>query len=228
MSSDSSPTQGYGAGPRILCPMFPEFAVNNLETIQQSFQRATPLRFGQSWRENPEPRFLPGTVRVGWRADMILAFAELTDEDIFSDSTGFNQQMWILGDTFEMFLRPDGQNAYCELHVTPNNHHLQLRYSATPIRRDAKAWELARVDEKLFRSQTWLSPEAKRWFVYAEISATLIADRPAPLAGSRWDFSFGRYDYSRDRGEPVISSTSNHAEPDFHRQHEWGVLCFEF
>jgi hypothetical protein len=30
----------------------------------------------------------------------------------------------------------------------------------------------------------------------------------------------------RGGGEPVIASTSPHAEPDFHRQQEWGALNF--
>jgi hypothetical protein len=53
-----------------------------------------------------------------------------------------------------------------------------------------------------------------------------VCDRPGPLASAEWLFSFSRYDYTRGRGEPVISSTSPHAAPAFHRQQEWGRLRF--
>ncbi|HOP97580.1 MAG TPA: hypothetical protein PLH97_12370 [Verrucomicrobiota bacterium] len=46
-------------------------------------------------------------------------------------------------------------------------------------------------------------------------------------AGARWQFSFGRYDHTQDGMGAVVSSTSPHAEPDFHRQQEWGLLEFE-
>jgi hypothetical protein len=39
-----------------------------------------------------------------------------------------------------------------------------------------------------------------------------------------WRFSFSRYDYTRGRVAPVISSTSPHAKADFHHQQEWGIL----
>jgi hypothetical protein len=42
----------------------------------------------------------------------------------------------------------------------------------------------------------------------------------------KWRFSFSRYDYIRGRREPMISSTSPHARPGFHRREEWGTLIF--
>jgi len=59
-----------------------------------------------------------------------------------------------------------------------------------------------------------------------EIPAASVLDRLCPLPGSQWHFSFCRYDYTRGRPEPVISSTSALAQPDFHRLAEWGNLKF--
>src|SRR5260370_10007520 len=72
-----------------------------------------------------------------------------------------------------------------------------------------------------FRSMTWVRPELKKWFAYAEIPAGSVCAQAKPLAGCMWRFSFSRYDYTRGRSKPVISSTSPHAEPDFHRSQAW-------
>lgn len=214
-------------GTSITCPELAAFVASDPETIWRAFQRVTPMRFRQSWRAAPEEGFLPGTVRVGWRADELLVFAELTDEDIFNDATDHQQQAWKLGDTFEIFVGTPQQRGYFELQVTPNNHRLQLRHRAAPVCRDGDDWALAKFDGGNFRSATWCWPEAERWFVYAEIPGRFFVGQPRSLGEQARAISFGRYDYSRKRVRPIISSTSNHAAPDFHRRHEWAVLNFE-
>ena len=61
----------------------------------------------------------------------------------------------------------------------------------------------------------------------ATIPADAVRETPRDLAGDRWKFSFSRYDYTRGHGAPVISSTSPHAQPGFHRLHEFGELRFQ-
>jgi hypothetical protein len=53
-----------------------------------------------------------------------------------------------------------------------------------------------------------------------------VCDRARSLEGTDWLFSFSRYDCTRGLAVPVISSTSPHAAPSFHRQQEWGTLRF--
>jgi hypothetical protein len=207
----------------------PEFDAGKLEAVRAAFAAATPCALGQAWRAAVEPGFAPGEVRTGWRPDSLLLFAELTDRDIFSAATGMNQRMWELGDTFEMFLRPADRTAYVEFHVTPNNQRLQLRIPSAGALRRARAANV--FDEFLlrgnvFHSVTWVQPENQKWFVHAAIPAIAVCGRARLNAGSRWHFSFSRYDYTRGGSEPVISSTSPHAAADFHRQQEWGVLNF--
>jgi hypothetical protein len=66
-----------------------------------------------------------------------------------------------------------------------------------------------------------------RWWVLAAIPADMVADSGVLGPGSRWLFSFSRYDYTRGKPAPVLSSTSPHREVNFHRQQEWGTLLFE-
>jgi len=68
---------------------------------------------------------------------------------------------------------------------------------------------------------------AGRWCVYAEIPAASVCGAARPLNGQRWMFSFSRYDYTRPSPHPIISSTSPHQLPGFHRQEEWGTLQFQ-
>lgn len=215
--------------PMIRCLPLPDFAASNLDKVRAAFAGAIPCDLGQAWRTEVEPGFAPGQVRAGWREDSLLVFAELTDQDIFTSATAMNQRMWELGDTLEIFLRPADRPEYVEFHVTPNNHRLQLRIPNIETLRRA---QVANVFDELllrgnvFQSVTWVRPEHQKWFVYAVIPAIVVCGQARLHAGSRWHFSFSRYDYTRGGGEPVVSSTSPHAMADFHRQQEWGILKF--
>ena len=110
------------------------------------------------------------------------------------------------------------------------NQRLQLRFpDATWIAELRKTGSIEKVliQGEAFRSLTWVQPDAGKWFVYAEIPASSVCTQLRPLKGSQWHFSFSRYDYTRGREKPVISSTSPHTVPNFHHQHEWGLLNFQ-
>ena len=227
--SQEQPANLTEARPLIKCLPLAAFDKINLDEVRAAFAAATPCAMGQSWRAAVEPGFAPGQVRIGWREDALLVFAELTDQDIFSRATATNQRMWELGDTFEIFLRPDSQSEYVEFHVTPNNHRLQLRFASTEALRRARTangFDEFLLLGNVFDSVTWLQPEKQKWFVYAAIPAGAVCGQARLNAGSCWHFSFSRYDYTRGDGEPVISSTSPHAVADFHRQQEWGEITF--
>ena len=67
---------------------------------------------------------------------------------------------------------------------------------------------------------------AQRWEVVVEIPFDVVCEVFLPWASDRWLFSFSRYDYTRGHEKPVLSSTSQHAVLNFHRQNEWGELRF--
>jgi hypothetical protein len=223
--------------PTIDCRLLPPFAADDLAAVRAAFGDAAPVPLGQAWLDAPEPAFAPGTVRAGWRGDTLLVCAELADADVFTRATRHNERFWELGDTFEVFLQPQPGRAYVEFHVTPTNLRLQLRFSTPPSPRPGSAgdpFEVSLIGGDVFQSRTWVQADAGAWCVLAAIPfAAVVGAAAAPpgraassLAGSSWRFSFGRYDYTRGREQPVISSSSPHAEPRFHRPHEWGVLRF--
>jgi hypothetical protein len=216
--------------PVIDCPRLAAFDAASLTAVRRVLSNAHAVPMRQAWRAEPEPSLAPAAVRAGWRDDVLCVFAELADADIHTAVTDHNQRSWELGDVFEMFLQPVGQLSYVELQVAPNNCRLQLKFPDAEWRgrvskEDAVSQALRPTDT--FTSTTWLDAALGQWCVLAMIPAATVADRPGPLAGSHWRFSFSRYDYTRGANAPVISSTSPHAEPGFHRLHEWGILRFQ-
>jgi hypothetical protein len=215
--------------PEIVCPHLAAMPLIDLEALGAAFDAAPPVMLGQGWRETDEPAFAPAQVRAAWRGDALYVFAELNDADIHTRATRDGQRLWELGDTFEIFVRPIDQRAYIEFHVTPSNQRLHLRFPGPEWRTDPARVDVvaeARVSPPAFESWTWAPAGAGRWYVLASIPSTSVQDAPAPLAGVAWTFSFSRYDYTRGAANPVISSSSPHLEPSFHRLQEWGVLRF--
>jgi len=213
--------------PQLKCRALPAFDADRLDAVQAAFAPAEDCGLRQAWRAAPEPDFTPATVRTGWRGHSLLVFAELADADIFSRATAPNQRMWELGDALEIFLAPENSASYAEFHVTPNNFRLQLRFPDTATLRQAQAenrFEHLLLPDGGFHSRAWTQPENQKWFVFADIPAAVAGGAESPLAGTRWRFSFSRYDCIRGRRQPIFSSTSPHTQPDFHRREEWGIL----
>jgi hypothetical protein len=229
MSSLVKPSAAIRTGPPLCGRRLASIDPADFAQLQAAFSAAPSVTLQQTWQVPPSANFAPATVRVAWQGDSLLVFAELTDAEIVSGSTRHNQRLWELGDSFEMFFRPEHQEAYLELQVSPNNHRLQLRYA------NPEALERARITGSIqealihgaaFRSYVWLEAQKSRWFVLAEVPTPLVQAAGAAQPGDGWRYSFSRYDYTKSESEPVISSTSPHAEANFHRQQEWGRLEF--
>ncbi len=217
------------AGPTIDCARLPAFDESSLDAVRRAFGSATAVSMRQAWRDRPEPAFAPSAVRTGWRDRSVFVFAELADADIFTDATDHNQRLCEIGDAFEMFFCPDGQEAYAEFHVAPNNLQLQLHFPDWGWRgRVSKddAVLKALMPRHSFQSRTWIDAGAHLWSVVAEIPVAAVCGHARPLAGDAWRFSFCRYDHTRGGASPVISSTSPHPVPAFHRPQEWGLIRF--
>jgi hypothetical protein len=222
-------TQGALPAPHIVCEPLAVFDDTRLEAVRHAFRAVPPSLFQQAWLDEEETGFSPGTVRMARRGDSLLIFAALTDADIFNGATKLNQRTWELGDVFEIFLRSSAKESYVEFHITPGNQRLQLHY---PDRRSVEhARKAGSFDEFLvpgnaFHSRTWVGSREGHWNVFAEIPAVAVCGPNESIGSTPWRFSFGRYDYTRGVKDPVVSSTSPHAKPDFHRLHEWGVMTF--
>jgi hypothetical protein len=226
----AEPSRNAVAPPTISCEPLPVFDRTDLESVRTAFRSAASCSLWQAWRGREETGFSPGTVRIGSRQGSLLVFAELTDKDISNNATQLNQRVWELGDVFEIFLRHPRNESYVEFHVTPNNQRLQLCYpnaAAVESVRLTGSFEKFLVPGDAFYSKTWIKSTLNKWFVYAEIPTAIVCGSDEYSDNKQWRFSFGRYDYTRGVKEPVISSTSPHLEPDFHRHHEWGVMTID-
>jgi len=215
-------------GPSLSCRPVRHLDTHTLEDVRRAFRPFVSCPLQQSWQRKPSNAFAPASVWVAWCDHELFVYAELVDADVCTEASGPNQRLWELGDAFEIFLGENGDDAYVELQVSPNNQRLQLRYESQ------KALEYARRHNDLnaaltpreaFRSKVWIG--SGEWHVFAAIPAALVCGGRTPLPGSCWRYSFSRYDYTSGNGEPVISSSSPHARADFHRKHEWGHLYFK-
>ncbi len=213
---------------KIPCPALPPFARDDREAVRVAFQGAPVMEMGQSWRESLEVGFSPARVRVGWREDRLMVFAELTDAKLVTQATENNQRLWTLGDVFEIFLRDSSGERYLEFHVAPNGRRLQLVFSdrATlgQLAANGMVIEDLMVAEPMFEFSHWV--DGDQWSICAEIPNSAFLQPGTTLAGRTWLASFSRYDYRAPGTEPVISSTSPHAVASFHRQQEWAELVF--
>jgi hypothetical protein len=187
---------------------------------------AEKIRLGQPW-PGATGVFTRTSVRVTWTSDSVRVSADLEDADVFTSAPGDSCRLWEMGDVFEMFFQAENAGYYVEMHVAPGNQRLHLRIPIAggpgPQRKDV-APENFFVDPPRFSSRT--ARTAVGWTVDATVPCCEVSGRAAITPGERWLVSFCRYDAWSDSRPPVLSSSSPHAEPNFHRRHEWRSLCF--
>ena len=168
------------------------------------------------------------TAWLGHADSKLFVLAYLPDAQIWSTASGHNQKMWELGDVFEMFFQAEGHAEYVEMHVTPSNYRLQLRFpdrNSVVRVRAGEAFEEFLLPDGSFLSETAIRPED--WVVFASIPSSMLFGAKRDLSGRKCRFSFCRFDFDANSEEPVHSSTSDYKELDFHRIEEWGTLVFE-
>lgn len=185
---------------------------------------AAPWTMEQAWRESPEDGLRRATVRLGWAPDAIWVLADLPDDHIESQSTAHRQPMWELGDVFEIFIGRSRSPLYLELHASPNNHRLHLRWTTEDmalVRSKKKQADDLQQDPADFQSWVRRMASGKGWQVLARLPASLWPDARAFRAGQKFALSFSRYDCGPGGQPKILSSTSPHRELNFHRRHEW-------
>lgn len=189
---------------------------------------------GQPWRSSPEDRFRPCRVWTAWTPSALHVLAELEDDDIANSARGERQATWQTGDVFEIFLRPEGQDAYFEFHVTPENETLRVRFPSAAYF-DAMAARFPHSPEWVFdlslargafQSAVQVDAAACRWRVCAVIPYATVLENGEATPERPWLASFCRYDTTRGIPGAVLSTTSPHSEPAFHRQSDWRPLHF--
>ena len=126
-----------------------------------------------------------------------------------------------------IFLRPVTQDAYYEFHVGPQNQTFQLRVPSAAAFRQPPSQRNWKLTAPVMQSWARVDVPQHRWQVMASVPFAGICESPAAMACREWLFSFSRYDYTQGNVRPCLSSTSPHAQVNFHRQEEWGRLRFE-
>ena len=217
--------------PQLVCQHLPSLDRDAWEANAATLRDAQSCPLGQAWLPTPQPQFRPASVRTGWTDEGLFVYAELEDIDIFNPITEFNATAFVHGDVFEMFLRPADQLPYYEIHVSPQNQKLQLRFPSSkeffsPRKGPSMPAEWF-ISSRTIESRVRVDATRNRWWVQALIPFDLVAESGPVRPGSRWLFSFSRYDYTHGFAQPVLSSTSPHQQVNFHRQEEWGSLLFQ-
>jgi len=194
-------------------------------SLEEALEDAEPVLLTHTWPACPPPA--KTTVRIAWNVGELGIRGDLEDESVTTKATGDSQHLWELGDVFEIFLEAEGAGYYSELHVSPDNHRMHL-HIRTGDYEAMKANILTPSDLMIrppgFQSRTAATPSG--WTVDVRIPAELIDPAGILTPASRWKASFCRYDAWTDGRPPVLSSTSPHEEPHFHRRQDWRPLCF--
>ena len=199
------------------------------EAALRLFEGCDACGLAQGWLPAPDPMLRPTRVQAGWGAEALYILADLVDDDPYNPVSVYNEPSFLHGDVVEIFLRPESQEAYYEFHITPANQTFQLRFPSAAAF-GASAGKSAPPDWRLavpvMRSRAWVLPDRKRWVALATIPLGRVSETEPVRPGTRWRFSFSRYDYTRGCDKPVLSSSSPHRVCNFHRQAEWGTLTF--
>jgi len=205
----------------LTCPHIDTVDLNN---PAPSFANALTFHLGMSWEAAPPP-FSPGVVRMGWRGDRILYYAELTDAHLFTTARQRNERLWETGDTFEFFAGVAGDPRYVEYHCAPNGVVMQLllppRLFFSEQEMAAEGFLPCTVDDD---STARVLPFTGGWAVYGEFCAKVFGVTADSLLGQEWDINFSRYDCASLDEKPMTTS-SVQFPPDvplwFHRREYW-------
>lgn len=181
---------------------------------------ALPLR--QAWHRGPAASpFRSGWFLLRWNAAGMIVDSVFASPRPRNAARTLNEHTWELGEVTETFLEEDGADTYAEVHVTPENQRLQLRFPHGGI--DALRAGKQRLESFLISDPAWV--ESQTWIRPGFWAARLLLPpsffSPGFLrAGSVFRGTFCRYDCA-DAGEPVLSATAPLAEPSYHRRQDW-------
>lgn len=205
------------------CPRL-NFAAEELSWEGLSFFESA-LRLPMHYVDGPAGEFFGGEVRLAWSGGEVLVFADLSDRGLVYAGPENPRPLFLTGDVFELFLRDVALGTgYTETHISPAGVVRRLVFSSAEVIGELRAKRLTIADVSVDPAGTgvWVRESEGGWQVLARVPWFAESD----LSGREALVSFSRYDYSPRGGEPVLSSTSRHAEVDFHRQQEWTPVVF--
>jgi hypothetical protein len=178
---------------------------------------------GQGWRDQPEPHFNPGWARIRWDRTGLLFEAVFMQRQPANRARTLNERTWELGDIAEFFLQDTSTGRYLELHVTPENQRLQLRWPPDGLARFRAG--TAPLEQFLIKDPHWVHSDtavaADHWTARAYVPLNCLGLPPGmPLPVFR--AAVCRYD--RSQGPEILSSTARLSAPNYHLYAEWPEL----
>lgn len=220
----------------IVCRRVDSIDLDNWSRVEEAFWNADFAHFKQAWEPVPTPGFRPAKAAALWSAEFLYVFGDLFDDDIYNTvpEADLNKLAINFGDVFEVFLKPESQASYAELHVSPTNQKFQLRLPGKdPFTtfRDKYPSEKAMIADWLIarpvlESRVRINAAARRWQVVLRVPHGMVLENGVPAKGDRWLYSFCRYDYTRPEPKPTFSSTSPHPRVNYHLLDDYGTLEF--
>lgn len=171
-----------------------------------------------------------GKVRLLWDEKYLYAGFELTDTDIVAEGLSDQQNHFRLGDTVEVFLKPENQSWYWELYVTPRSRKtayfflgrglcgLPGGYPEKPVLKGL----IAAASVKGTLNKSWDKDD--KWTAEIAVPLSELTVRGEKLdQETAWLIFFGRYNYGRylciceNSSFPLQRDINYHAHADYAR-----------
>jgi Carbohydrate family 9 binding domain-like len=166
----------------------------------------------------------PGEVRIAWDNDNIYLAVKFYDSDIKARGTKDQMHHYRLGDTVELFLKPEAQTWYWELYATPQNKKSTFwlpRHKKGLIIKEL-GLRVATYCEGTLNSS---SNKDKFWTMEMAIPIKNLSSSEQPFdSGEKWRILVGRYNYKHHSRRPERSMTPQLSKTDYHRHQEYGIL----
>jgi hypothetical protein len=196
----------------------------------------TPLDLNPSWialhspwREEtaPDPA-TRGAARWCWDAHGLRGEFVFPGAHQRNRATRLNQRTWETGDAGECFVQVPGTTDYLEIHLTPENQRLQLRWTADGLGRVRQ--KQARLDDYLVADPGWVQSRTRCHADWWSGILYLPADRlgfSRLSAGLTFRAAVCRYHYRAPGAEPELSTTAPLTSPHFHQPAHWQQLVLQ-
>lgn len=167
----------------------------------------------------------PGKACISWTPELLRVDAVFHGVAPRNRATRLNERTWELGDTFEFFLLLEDSSTYLEIHVTPENQRLQLRW---PLDGHARVRAKREKLESFFISDPdWVTSQTQidgdLWFTHLSIPAHQCG-RSMLQPRHCFRTAVCRYHTPAGFAEPVLATTASFTAPGFHQPQHWNEL----
>lgn len=145
----------------------------------------------------------PGAALLVFEDGMIHLYGLMHDSEHFSNADQDNQQLWQLGDAFELMFRCAGDEDYHEFQTSPDGIRLQLHI------KDYRTFRALPFEEKLcscgLTVKNHYDPERQLWFSEMLIPFEGVGLSPETVKGS--SFVIVRQNHFRNRDREITASS---------------------